>query len=124
MTHVLPQEEVVQTAGTQVVEYLTEYLADDLWVQAVLLEDQVELGQEGQQLVQGLLGVDVAGSVQVVVGTVLSPSLWPGLVVGQTTDTLVLQQGDHQDGLDLLLHDLGDALVDPDCYVGQDPSVG
>ena len=124
MTHILPQEEVVQTAGTQVVEYLTEYLADDLWVQAVLLEDQVELGQEGQQLVQGLLGVDVAGSVQVVVGTVLSPSLWPGLVVGQTTDTLVLQQGDHQDGLDLLLHDLGDALVDPDCYVGQDPSVG
>ena len=124
MTHILPQEEVVQTAGTQVVEYLTEYLADDLRVQAVLLEDQVELGQEGQQLVQGLLGVDVAGSVQVVVGTVLSPSLWPGLVVGQTTDTLVLQQGDHQDGLDLLLHDLGDALVDPDCYVGQDPSVG
>ena len=124
MTHILPQEEVVQTAGTQVVEYLTEYLADDLWVQAVLLEDQVELGQEGQQLVQGLLGVDVAGSVQVVVRTVLSPSLWPGLVVGQTTDTLVLQQGDHQDGLDLLLHDLGDALVDPDCYVGQDPSVG
>ena len=114
MTHILPQEEVVQTAGTQVVEYLTEYLADDLWVQAVLLEDQVELGQEGQQLVQGLLGVDVAGSVQVVVGTVLSPSLWPGLVVGQTTDTLVLQQGDHQDGLDLLLHDLGDALVNPD----------
>ena len=124
MTHILPQEEVVQTAGTQVVEYLTEYLADDLWVQAVLLEDQVELGQEGQQLVQGLLGVDVAGSVQVVVRTVLSPSLWPGLVVGQTTDTLVLQQGDHQDGLDLLLHDLGDALVDPDCYVRQDPSVG
>ena len=124
MTHILPQEEVVQTAGTQVVEYLTEYLADDLRVQAVLLEDQVELGQEGQQLVQGLLGGDVAGSVQVVVGTVLSPSLWPGLVVGQTTDTLVLQQGDHQDGLDLLLHDLGDALVDPDCYVGQDSSVG
>ena len=124
MTHILPQEEVVQTAGTQVVEYLTEYLADDLWVQAVLLEDQVELGQEGQQLVQGLLGVDVAGSVQVVVRTVLSPSLWPGLVVGQTTDTLVLQQGDHQDGLDLLLHDLGDALVDPDSDVRQDPSVG
>ena len=124
MTHILPQEEVVQTAGTQVVEYLTEYLADDLRVQAVLLEDQVELGQEGQQLVQGLLGVDVTGSVQVVVGTVLSPSLWPGLVVGQTTDTLVLQQGDHQDGLDLLLHDLGDALVDPDCDVRQDPSVG
>ena len=61
---------------------------------------------------------------QVVVGAVLSSSLRTRLVVGQTTDTLVLQQGDHQDGLDLLLHDLGDALVDPDCYVGQDPSVG
>ena len=124
MTHVLPQQEVVEAARTQVVENLTEYLADYLGVQAVLLQDQVELGQEGQQLVQGLLGVDVAGSVEVVVCAVLSSSHWAGLVVGQTSDTLVLQQGDHQDGLDLLLHDLGDALVDPDCYVRQDPSVG
>ena len=124
MTHVLPQQEVVEAARTQVVENLTEYLADYLGVQAVLLQDQVELGQEGQQLVQGLLGVDVAGSVEVVVCAVLSSSHWAGLVVGQTSDTLVLQQGDHQDGLDLLLHDLGDALVDPDSDVRQDPSVG
>ena len=124
MTHVLPQQKVVETAGTKVVEDLTKYLADDLWVQAVLLEDQVELGEEGQELVQRLLGVDVAGGIQVVVGAVLSPALRPGLVVGQPADTLVLQEGDDQDRLDLLLHDLGDALVDPDSDVRQDPSVG
>ena len=114
MTHVLPQQKVVETAGTKVVEDLTEYLADDLWVQAVLLEDQVELGEEGQELVQGLLGVDVAGGVEVVVGAVLSPALRAGLVVGEAADTLVLQQGDDQHRLDLLLHHLGDALVHPD----------
>ena len=124
MAHVLPQQEVVEAPRTQVVENLTEYLADYLGVQAVLLQDQVELGQEGQQLVQGLLGVDVAGSVEVVVCAVLSSSHWAGLVVGQTTDTLVLQQGDHQHGLDLLLHDLSDALVHPDSDVREDPSVG
>ena len=124
MAHVLPQQEVVEAARTQVVENLPEYLAYDLGIQAVLLQDQMELGQEGQQLGQGLLGVDMAGSVEVVVCTVLSPSLRPGLVVGQTSDTLVLQQGDHQHGLDLLLHDFGDALVHPDSDVRQDPSVG
>ena len=89
-------------------------MADNLGVEAVLLQDQVELREEGQQLVQRLLRVDVAGSVEVVVGAVLSAALRAGLVVGEPTDALVLQQGDHQDRLDLLLHHLGDALVHPD----------
>ena len=82
MTHVLPQQKVVQAPSTQVVENLAEYLADYLGVQTVLLQDQVELGQQGEQLVQGLLGVDMSWSVQVVVCAVLSSPLWPGLVVG------------------------------------------
>ena len=43
MAHVLPQQEVVQAAGTEIVENLTEYLADNLGVQSVLLQDHVKL---------------------------------------------------------------------------------
>ena len=57
MTHVFPQKKIVQAACTQVVEDLSEYLADDFRVKSMLLQGHVEFGQEGQQLVQGLLGV-------------------------------------------------------------------
>ena len=125
VTHVLPEKQIIETARTQVVEYLTEDLADDLRVEPVLLERHVELGQEGKQLVQRLLGIHVARSpvkVIVLAACPLTVTLTGPLM--DALDTLVLQQSDHEDGLDLLLHDLGDALVDPDCYVGQDPSVG
>ena len=48
MTHVFPQKKIVQAACTQVVEDLSEYLADDFRVKAMLLQGHVELGQEGQ----------------------------------------------------------------------------
>ena len=87
MTHVLPQQQIVEAPSAEIVENLTEDLADDLGVQTVLLEDHVELGQQSEQLVQGFFGVDVTRSVQVIVCAVLSSSLRTRLVVGETANT-------------------------------------
>ena len=45
--------------------HLSEYLAYDLGIQSMLLQDKVELGELLQQGVQRLLGVEMARSVKV-----------------------------------------------------------
>ena len=49
---------------------------------------------------------------------------WPWFVAARdAADALVLEDGGHEDGLDLLLHQLRHALVDPDGDVGEHAAV-
>ena len=60
--------------------HLSEYLAYDLGIQSMLLQDKVELGELLQQGVQRLLGVEMAWGVKVGPCAARSAPHGPGLV--------------------------------------------